>query len=71
MIHKVKLTENYISRLVKESIYTLITEEKLTNYEQILQNEFIRAQKDVQNSRATFHNGIRDSLLSKGYIIET
>lgn len=65
----IRLYENDLHKMVRESVHHLLTENKMEEYQTILQNEFLKAQKDVQDSRATFHEGIRKSLLSKGYTI--
>ena len=76
----IKLTESNLRHIIYKSVLSVLrestdtldsaTEKDEAKYEQILQDEFMKAQKDIQNSRATFHNGIRDSLLSKGYIVQ-
>ena len=69
MKRTIRLSENSIYKMVVESVHKLLTEEELANYEQILQNEYTKAQKDLQSSKSTFHRGIRDALLSMGYTV--
>lgn len=45
--------------------------QQCAKYKEILTKEFIQAQKDVTNSKATFHNGIAPSLLAKGYTVKS
>ena len=65
----IKLNERDLHKIVGESVHKLLTESKMEEYEKILQNEFMNIQKDIQSARATFHRGIRKSLLSKGYVV--
>ena len=71
MKKNINALKNKLCRLVMESVHNVLMEEELTYYTRILQDEYTKAQKDVQNSRATFHRGIRDALLQKGYTVTT
>ena len=74
----IKLTENDLHKIVKESINKILNESKdvenkiiqqCSHYKNILMKEFSEAQKAVVNSNSTFHNGIAPSLRSKGYTV--
>ena len=55
--------------MVTESVNKLLTEEELNDYVRILQDEYTMVQRDLQSAKSTFHRGIRDSLLHKGYTV--
>lgn len=69
MKRTIRLTESDIHRIVRESVCKVLSESKGSDYGKILRDEYLQAQKDVREARATFHDGIKGSLMSKGYTV--
>lgn len=74
----IKLTESDLHEIVKNSVSKILNEnDKIENetiiqcnkYKEILNKEFLQAQKDITNSKPTFHNGVAPALRSKGYTV--